>query len=56
MKRALIMFMGVVLLGVACKKSDDQPNPGGGGGTGGPDATGTYPVRGVITTDQHWTK
>lgn len=57
MKRALIMFMGIVLLGVACKKSDDQPNPGGGNpGGGGPDASGTYPVRGVITTDQHWTK
>ncbi|HEY6900650.1 MAG TPA: hypothetical protein VI233_08410 [Puia sp.] len=57
MKRALIMFMGVVLLGVACKKSDDQPNPGGGGNNGGgPDASGTYPIRGVISTDQHWTK
>jgi hypothetical protein len=54
MKRVLTIILGTVLLGVACKKSDDQPNPGNGGS--GPDATGTYPVRGVITTDQHWTK
>ena len=54
MKRVLTIILGTVLLGVACKKSDDQPNPGNGGG--GPDASGTYPVRGVISTDQHWTK
>jgi hypothetical protein len=55
MKRILTILLGTVLLGVACKKSDDQPNPGSGGSTG-PDATGTIPVRGIITTDQHWTK
>jgi hypothetical protein len=54
MKRVLTIILGTVLLGVACKKSDDQPNPGNGGG--GPDVTGTYPIRGVISTDQHWTK
>ncbi|HMI60309.1 MAG TPA: hypothetical protein VK518_05355 [Puia sp.] len=55
MKRILTILLGTVLLGVACKKSDDQSSPGSGGSTG-PDATGTIPVRGVITTDQHWTK
>jgi hypothetical protein len=49
------MLMGVALLGVACSKSDDKPDPGNGGATG-PDNTGTYPIRGIITTDQHWTK
>lgn len=53
MKRVLTMLTGLVLLGAACKKSDDKPNPGIGGG---PDASGTVPVRGIITTDQHWTK
>ena len=56
MKRVFIMLMGVALLGVACSKSDDKPDPNGGGNNGGPDATGTYPIRGIITTDQHWTK
>ena len=56
MKRILTILLGTVLLGVACSKSDDQPNPPTGGGSTGPDATGTIPVRGVITTDQHWTK
>ncbi len=56
MKRLLTILLGTVLLGVSCKKSDDQPNPGGNGAGTGPDATGTIPVRGVITTDQHWTK
>jgi len=56
MKRILTILLGTVLLGVACKKSDDQPNPSTGGGSTGPDATGTIPVRGTITTDQHWTK
>lgn len=57
MKRVLTILLGTILLGVACKKSDDKPNPGGGGNSvGGPDASGTYPVRGVINADQHWTK
>src|SRR6201991_3924393 len=56
MKRTLTILLGTVLLGVACSKSDDQPNPPPVGGGTGPDATGTIPVRGVITTDQHWTK
>jgi len=55
MKRVLMIMLGTALLGVACKKSDDQPNPGNGGASG-PDASGTYPIRGVISTDQHWTK
>lgn len=59
MKKVFIVLLGAVLLGTACKKSDDNPNPGGGGnnnGNGAVDATGTVPIRGVITADQHWTK
>lgn len=46
-------LLGCVLLGTACKKSDDTANPQGsnnnGGGSSSPD------IRGIITTDQHWT-
>lgn len=51
-KLAAITLLGIVVLGSACSKSDDNPDPGpGGDGNGG----GTE-IRGTITTDQHWTK
>src|ERR1700754_1973163 len=56
MKRILTILSGTVLRGVGDSKSDDQRKPPTGGGGTGPDATGTIPVRGIITTDQHWTK
>jgi hypothetical protein len=54
MKRVLTTILGIVLLGVACKKSDDKPNPGNGGGE--TDTSSNVQVRGIITADQHWTK
>jgi len=54
MKRIFASVLGIILLGIACKKSDNAPNPGGGGA--GTDTSSTIQVRGVITTDQHWTK
>lgn len=52
-KIAAIFVLGSLIL-ASCKKSDNTPDPAGGGDT--PDATGTVPVRGTITADQHWTK
>lgn len=54
MNKVFGFIMGAILLGVACKKSDNQPDPGTGGG--GTDTSSTAQVRGIITTDQHWTK
>ena len=53
MNKLLAVVVGALILGTACSKSDSTPNPGGGGGT---DTSSTLQVRGVITTDQHWTK
>jgi len=58
MKKILAGFLvSLIVAGTACKKSDNTPDPdpgppggGGGGGTTTPD------VRGIISTDQHWTK
>lgn len=55
MKKALLgSLLGCMILGIACKKSDSTPDPSSAASV--PDATGTVPVRGTITTDQHWTK
>ncbi len=54
MKKALIGFLcGTVVLGLSCKKSDDTPAPV----TPTPPVESKTPdIRGIITTDQHWTK
>lgn len=54
MRKIAAFFVLGVLMIASCKKSDNTPDPSGGNNT--PDATGTVPVRGTITTDQHWTK
>jgi len=53
MNKVLAVIMGALLLGTACSKSDNAPNPGNGGGT---DTSSTVQIRGIISTDQHWTK
>lgn len=54
MKQVFVAIMGgLLLLGTACSKSDNKPDPGSGGTT---DTSSTVQVRGVISTDQHWTK
>jgi hypothetical protein len=53
-KFAAIALLGITLFGAACSKSDDTPDPDGGGGGKGPN--GETEIRGIITTDQHWTK
>jgi hypothetical protein len=53
-KIAAIFVLGSLIVASSCKKSDNAADPSNGGG--GPDATGTIPIRGTITTDQHWTK
>src|SRR6516225_8006511 len=53
----ILWVLGVLLLSVACKKSDDKPNPGGGNNNGaGTDTSTQVFIRGVITADQHWVK
>ena len=48
--------LGATLLGVACKKSDDKPNPPGGDNGAPVDTATNVNIRGVITADQHWVK
>lgn len=54
MKKTLsLLSLSIMMLGVACSKSDSKPDPVD------PTPTPTDPkpdVRGIITTDQHWTK
>src|SRR5215212_2690374 len=54
MKKLTAMFFLGAILFASCKKSDDLPDPGTGNNGGG-SASGTE-IKGVITTDQHWTK
>jgi hypothetical protein len=57
MKKALMyLFMGLLVAGSACKKSDDTPDPGGNNNPPPPAESKTPDVRGVISADQHWTK
>jgi hypothetical protein len=53
MKKIFIrLSLGLIVLSVSCKKSDNSVLPPDGG-----DSTSVTPdVRGIITTDQHWTK
>ena len=48
--------LGATLLGVACSKSDNKPNPPGGGGNPPQDTATNVFVRGIVTADQHWVK
>jgi len=55
MKRLFVgLLLGSIVMGSACKKSDSTPNPSNPGGT--PVDSKTPDIRGIITTDQHWTK
>src|SRR4051812_35959681 len=57
MKKALMyLFMGLLVAGSACKKSDDTPDPGGNNNPPPPTESKTPDIRGVISADQHWTK
>ena len=58
MKKILSCFLlGLVIIGSACKKSSDTPDPGPGGDGGNPPPEDRAPdIRGVISADQHWTK
>jgi hypothetical protein len=51
-----IAFLSAILIATACKKSDDGPTPGPGPGPDPIDTTVSGDIRGIITTDQHWTK
>jgi hypothetical protein len=54
MKKLTAMFCLGAIFFASCKKSDDLPDPGTGNNGGG-SGSGTE-IRGVITSDQHWTK
>lgn len=46
-KLSTFLLLTIILAGTACHKSDDSVDPGTGGNAD---------IRGVITSDQHWTK
>lgn len=46
------LSLGLIVLSMSCKKSDDNVIPPDGGG----DTSPTPDIRGTITTDQRWTK
>jgi hypothetical protein len=55
MKKAfLLLSILVVIFGASCSKSDDGPNPPGGGDTTGVDTSSNIFIRGVISSNQHW--
>ena len=56
MKKVWSWFLlGLIVAGTACKKSDNTSDPGGGGNVD--TTTNKNPdIRGVISSDQHWTK
>ena len=56
MKKVWSWFLlGLIVAGTACKKSDNTSDPCGGGNVD--TATNKNPdIRGVISSDQHWTK
>jgi hypothetical protein len=54
MKRFFLYFLlGSIILSSACSKSDNKPDPGN---TTPPDESTTPDIRGIISSDQHWTK
>jgi hypothetical protein len=57
MKRlSFLLAAGFMLAVASCKKSDNQPTPGGSGGTGTPPPGSTIDIRGTIRVDQTWKK
>ena len=50
----LLGVLMVILGASSCSKSDNGPNPPGGGGDTIPDNVTDVFVRGEITADQHW--
>ena len=55
MKKLTAMFCLGAILFASCKKSNDLPDPGTGN-NGGDTTSLSGDIRGIITTDQHWTK
>jgi hypothetical protein len=55
MKKMFVrLTLGLIVLSMSCKKSDDSSLPPGGGGD--TSTSKTPDIRGIINADQHWTK
>ncbi|MEJ7681033.1 MAG: hypothetical protein WKG06_24910 [Segetibacter sp.] len=56
MKKLTAMFCLGAILFASCKKSDDLPDPGTGTQSVVIPPASSGEIRGVISSDQHWTK